>query len=116
PRRIRLIVEGVERDAPVLDVDAPGGLVRPGGVDEVPHLALDGHVGNQALHGLRVHPRHVARVRVAVRIAVLDVDEELEVVSPARVGVYTVHACWSSSESMMSASSFRARAAARSAA
>ena len=70
-----------------LDVYLVPGLVLAGGVHPVPDLALQGNVGDQALGGLGVHSGQVAGVGVAVGIAVLDVEEQHEVVAAFSIGM-----------------------------
>ena len=68
------------------DVDAETRRVGAGDLDIVADLALEADVADQPVSRLWVHPRHVAGVRVAVGVAVLDVEEQHELV-PALQGV-----------------------------
>ena len=56
-------------------------LIVPTQIDVVPDFALQRHIRDQALVRFRIQPRHVAGVRVAIRVAVADVEEIDEVVA-----------------------------------
>ncbi len=71
---VRALVADVERHV-VLDVDAVAGLVFLYGLHIVADFALEAHVGDDAVAGLRVDARHIARVGVAVGVAVLHVKQ-----------------------------------------
>src|SRR5690606_19795499 len=58
----------------------------------VADLALDRDVGHQALAGFHIGARLVAAVRIAIRVAVRDVEEENDVVAAAGVKVRGGHA------------------------
>ena len=70
-----------------LDVYLVPGLVLVGGVHPVPDLAFQGNVRDQALGGLGVHSGQVAGVGVAVGVAVLDVEEQHEIVPAFNIGM-----------------------------
>ena len=84
-RLVRPPVLGVQRLSTALDVYLESRLVAAGHIHPVTHLPLDGHVCHQALHRLRVHARKVPRVRIAIRIAVGDVEQKHEIVAAAYV-------------------------------
>jgi hypothetical protein len=42
----------------------------------VAKLSLQAHVRGDAVTGLRIDPRQIAGIRIAVRIAVLDIEQE----------------------------------------
>ena len=69
------------QDRAFLDIDAVPALTVRRHVDVVAHLALQADIGDQALVGLRVEPRQVAGVRVAVRVAVGHVEQIDELVA-----------------------------------
>src|SRR5690606_4981884 len=50
--------------------------------DKVADLALEGDVRHESMSGFRIHPRRIARVRVAVRVTIDYVKQEDEVVAP----------------------------------
>ena len=52
----------------------------------VAYLALQAHVGDQTMPGLGVDARHVARVGVAVGVAVLHIEKQHELVSVGNGG------------------------------
>ena len=64
-----------------LDVDVERRPLILHQTNEVAHLALQRDVGHQPVAGLGVQARQVAGVGVAVRIAVLDVEQQDEVVA-----------------------------------
>ena len=66
-------------------------------VHVVANLAFQRDVRDQALHGFRVHPRQIAGIGVAVGVAVLDIEEEYEIVAPGavRMGLCCKWSCWS---------------------
>ncbi len=75
---------GVEGDAG-FDVDVVARFAFAEQGHHVADLPFDRHVGDQALHGLRVEAWHAAGVWVAVGVAVADVEEEGEVVLARRI-------------------------------
>lgn len=52
-----------------------------GGFDEVSDFAFKAHIGDEALAGFCVDARKIASIGVAIRIGVLSVEEEEEVVA-----------------------------------
>ena len=68
------LVAGVQRNA-VLDIDAIAALPLLGGLHIVADLALEAHIRHKAVAGLGVHAGHIARIRVAVWIAVLHIEQ-----------------------------------------
>src|SRR5918994_4343105 len=77
----------VERDALVLNVDLEALFVAVGEVNVVADLALDRNIGNETLHGFGVDAGQVAGVRIAVGVAIGDIEEENGVVALGGVGV-----------------------------
>jgi hypothetical protein len=73
-----LVVEGCS----LAHVDLVAGHVRSRQGDVVADLTLWADVGDEPPIGLRVEPRQVARVRIAVRIAVGHVEIEHELMPP----------------------------------
>ena len=69
-------------DGPLGDVDAVASAPFAS-VTKLRTLRFRHHVGDEPLMGLGVEPRQVARVRIAVRIPVRDVEEVDEVVAVA---------------------------------
>ena len=65
----------------VLDVEPVSGLTVHHGVDEVPDFALDTDIRDNTQQGFRVDTRRVAGVRVAVGIAVADIEEFAPVIA-----------------------------------
>ena len=52
---------------------------------KVTHLALERHVRHQAVAGLGVQARHVARIGIAIRVAVFDIKNQNKVVTVGKV-------------------------------
>lgn len=90
---------GVQGNPAVAHEDAEAGGLRPPWsevqigtvwrlrqIDKVADLALQADVGDDALECLGVHPWEVARVRVAVGVAVGHVEQDEEIVTLGRVG------------------------------
>ena len=69
------------QDGLLLDVNLEGRLLALRQADEIADLALQADVGDEALAGLRVDPRQVPRVGVAVGVAVGDLEEIDDVVA-----------------------------------
>ena len=66
-----------------LDKNVP--TIASNGKHEVPDLALQAHVGDEAVHVLRVNARGVGGIGVAVRVAVFAVVEINEVVTMVHI-------------------------------
>ena len=49
--------------------------------DVIANLALDAHIGNKPLARFCVNARQIARIRIAVRVTVFDVEQKNKVVS-----------------------------------
>jgi hypothetical protein len=64
-----------------LDVDLVGRLLAMDDTDVVAHLALDAHIGHQSMPGFGIEPGQVAGIGIAVRIAVLDIEQQHEVIA-----------------------------------
>ncbi|MBX0330207.1 hypothetical protein K2Z83_21285 [Oscillochloris sp. ZM17-4] len=69
----------------VLHVDLVALLAAARQIDVVAHLALDRHIRHQTLHSLGVNAGQIARVRVAVGVAVRHLKEHDEVVAAGDV-------------------------------
>lgn len=80
----------IEGDA-LFDVHLEARLPLMGERDGVADLALQSDVGDETLAGDGVGPGHAASVRVAVGVAVLDIDEEDVVVLTGGVQVRVGH-------------------------
>src|SRR5262249_4237957 len=76
--------------AAILHEDLVAALRAASGVHVVPHLALQAHVGNEAVHGFRVHARQVSSVGVAVGVAVRNIEKEHEVVTAVSIGMGSI--------------------------
>src|SRR5699024_5816701 len=76
----RLGVAALQRHL-VLDVDAVTGGVLLGGLDIIADLAFEADVGHQAVAGLGVDAGHIAGIRVAVGVAVFDVEQNDKIVA-----------------------------------
>ena len=73
-------------DRAFLNIDREAAVAALGEFRVIANLALEADVGDEALIGLGVEPRQVAGVRVAVRIAVHDVEQENEIVAVGERG------------------------------
>lgn len=72
------------QDRPFLHVDMAPRLALSGQFHIVADLALEADIANQAVVRFRVEPRQVARVRVAIGVAVGDVKDQDEIVSAGK--------------------------------
>jgi hypothetical protein len=80
-------------------------LVAVAQVNIVAYLALEAHIGDDALHRFGVDARQIARIGVAVRVAVAHIEQDHEVVSDfgiavSRIGIDCSHHSVSSSVSV----------------
>ena len=76
----RTLIARVQRHS-FFDVDLKAGLAFFNRFNIVPDLALEAHIGNQAIARLWIDSRHVARIGIAVRIAVFHVEIHHEIVA-----------------------------------
>ena len=75
-----LLIAGVQRNA-VLNVDAIAVLPFFSHLHIITDLALEAHVRHKAVAGLGVHAGHIARIRVAIGIAVLHIEKYHEFIT-----------------------------------
>jgi hypothetical protein len=73
-------IAAVERYT-VLDVNAVAGFAFLGHFHIVADFALEAYIGHQTVAGFRVDTRHVARIRIAVRIAVFHVEKDYKFIA-----------------------------------
>src|SRR6266542_2229350 len=80
-KRLVSLGNAVIQHRPLLNKDAIAGRAFLGEQDKVPDLALEAHVGDEAMHILGVNAGGVCGIGVTIRIAVLAVEEINEVVA-----------------------------------
>ena len=77
----------VRKKATVLHKYLVSRFLAPRGVHVIAHLALQADVGHQAVHRLRIDTRKVAGVRVAIGVAVRDIEKQHEIVAALHIHV-----------------------------
>jgi hypothetical protein len=88
----------VQRDAAIAHEDAIAARMRVHSivlvavvqVNIVADFALEAHIGHDALHRFGVDARQIARIGVAVRVAVAHIEQDHEVVSDFGIAVWCV--------------------------
>ena len=73
-------------DGAFLDIDRVAGVAALGDLGVVADLAFQTDVGDEALVRLGIEARQIAGVRVAIGIAVRDVEQENEIVAMGQAG------------------------------
>ena len=79
-------------DGAFLNIDRVARFMALGQFGEIANFALQANVGDETQIGLRVETRQVARVGIAVRVAVGHLEEQYEIVAIG-YGGHPGHSC-----------------------